>query len=304
MRQKRWLVNVPVATVWTMPDRIRLIDEEAISATCNIDKWISHLNQTHLLDLCKENRIQTQVLYGDEVIIIDETNNWVSVIVPSQSTSKHKEGYPGWIPLSQLVEANEHNVACDKRAVMINDNANLIFENGEKRQVSFATVLPIISEKEHDVLIATPTSRGWISKTDIKIFSSTSKIKPTSGDSVLLDAEKFLKLPYFWGGTSSFGYDCSGFTYSMCRANGFDIPRDAVDQAKSGSEVSLDQLKRGDLLFFAYEKGKGKIHHVGFYYGEGRMIHAPKTGKCIEVIQLLGSEYEYELCIARRYTYQ
>ncbi|HLR40215.1 MAG TPA: NlpC/P60 family protein, partial [Virgibacillus sp.] len=53
--------------------------------------------------------------------------------------------------------------------------------------------------------------------------------------------------------------------------------------------------------FFAYEAGKGKLHHVGIYYGNGKMIHAPQTGKGVEVISLKDTVYEKELYAARRY---
>ena len=56
---------------------------------------------------------------------------------------------------------------------------------------------------------------------------------------------------------SAWGYDCSGFAYATHQANGYLIPRDATDQARKGKEVGLDSIQPGDLLFFAYEKGKG-----------------------------------------------
>lgn len=100
---------------------------------------------------------------------------------------------------------------------------------------------------------------------------------------------------------SSFGFDCSGFSYTMCKANGYIIPRDAHDQAASGEKVELHQLEPGDLLFFAYEEGKGSLHHVGIYYGDGKLLHSPNTGKTIEILEMAGTIYEKELCAARRY---
>jgi cell wall-associated NlpC family hydrolase len=57
----------------------------------------------------------------------------------------------------------------------------------------------------------------------------------------------------------------------------------------------------GDLIFFAHDEGKGRVHHVGIYYGDGRMLHAPKTGMTIEIIPLAGTVYEREICSVRRY---
>ncbi|HEX5564412.1 MAG TPA: NlpC/P60 family protein, partial [Sporosarcina sp.] len=99
-------------------------------------------------------------------------------------------------------------------------------------------------------------------------------------------------------------YDCSGFTYNMLKYAGYFIPRDASDQAKGGEEVPLeqpDEWKKGDLLFFANDEGKGNVRHVGFYYGNGLMLHSPSTGKNIEVLELAGTKLERELCAVRRY---
>jgi cell wall-associated NlpC family hydrolase len=57
----------------------------------------------------------------------------------------------------------------------------------------------------------------------------------------------------------------------------------------------------GDLLFFAYEEGKGNLHHVGIYDGNNKMLHAPQTGSGVEVIPLKGTVYEKELFAVRRY---
>ena len=114
----------------------------------------------------------------------------------------------------------------------------------------------------------------------------------------------FLDLPYLWGGMSSYGYDCSGFTYTMLKACGYFIPRDAGDQARGGVEVPLDNAERwekGDLLFFANDEGKGNVRHVGFYYGNGLLLHSHSTGKSIELLKLAGSSLEKDLCAVRRY---
>lgn len=91
----------------------------------------------------------------------------------------------------------------------------------------------------------------------------------------------------------------------MLKANGFIIPRDAADQATAGIEVDKDKAESwqvGDLLFFAYEEGKGRLHHVGIYYGNGLMIHSPTPGKAVEIIELAGTVHEKELCAVRRFT--
>ncbi|WP_054704150.1 NlpC/P60 family protein [Bacillus sp. JCM 19041] len=101
---------------------------------------------------------------------------------------------------------------------------------------------------------------------------------------------------------SGFGYDCSGFVYTMHKASEIIIPRDASNQVQTGVEVKDEEMTVGDLLYFAHEKGEGDVHHVAMYAGNGEMIHAPKTGKAVEQIPIYGTVYEQEHCATRRFT--
>lgn len=91
-------------------------------------------------------------------------------------------------------------------------------------------------------------------------------------------ALQFVGNPYVYGGTSlTNGTDCSGFTMAVYRDCGYSIPRDSRSQAASGRTISLDELKPGDLIFYA--KG-GTINHVAMYIGNNQVVHAStaKTG--------------------------
>ena len=86
--------------------------------------------------------------------------------------------------------------------------------------------------------------------------------------------KRFLGLPYTWGGTSSFGYDCSGFTQMLCRRRGINMPRDAQPQADWSGVVPVERkdLQPGDLLYFG--SSDKKITHTGMYIGDGKFINA------------------------------
>lgn len=172
----------------------------------------------------------------------------------------------------------------------------------ETLQISYQTQLPLLKEDKEWLEVQTPVGSGKIKRQDAGVIEDRNrKATKGTGDTIIAAGEQFLNLPYLWGGMSAWGYDCSGFAYATHKANGYLIPRDATDQARQGKEVGLDSIQPGDLLFFAYEKGKGSIHHVGICYGNGKMLHSPKTGKTVELIELKGTLYEEELCAARRY---
>ncbi len=94
-------------------------------------------------------------------------------------------------------------------------------------------------------------------------------------------AKRMMGLPYLWGGTSSKGMDCSGYTKQIFFENGILLPRDASQQVRVGEEVKTDttlvNLLPGDLLFFgrkATAEKKERIWHVAIYLGDGKIIHS------------------------------
>jgi cell wall-associated NlpC family hydrolase len=102
-------------------------------------------------------------------------------------------------------------------------------------------------------------------------------------------------VPYRWGGESpSSGFDCSGLVRWAYGRVGIDLPHSSYALYGQGTRVAAGNLERGDILFF---EGLG---HVGLYLGKGRMVHAPQTGRNVEVVRLAGSSYGMRLVAARR----
>ena len=151
--------------------------------------------------------------------------------------------------------------------------------------------------------VATPSDGDkWVSTEAISVYQFEEDIPAPTGEELVQVGEQFLSLPYLWAGTSGFGFDCSGFTYTIYNANGITIPRDSSVQATHGTFINKEDLEKGDLLFFATNKGKGSVHHVGMYIGDGKMIHAPNTNSSVEIIKVFESTYwSSEYVGARRY---
>jgi hypothetical protein len=101
---------------------------------------------------------------------------------------------------------------------------------------------------------------------------------------LVVSAMQFLGVPYKRGGTTVNGFDCSGFTRHVFENSlGLMLPRRSRDQAKSPSLLSIrkDELRPGDLVFF--NTMRSAFSHVGIYVGDGKFIHAPRTGSKVRV---------------------
>ena len=91
---------------------------------------------------------------------------------------------------------------------------------------------------------------------------------------------------YKYGGSShATGFDCSGLVAHVFREGyGIQLPRNSIGQSQAGQPVSPEELKPGDLVF--YNTLNRPFSHVGIYLGDGRFIHAPKTGSAVRIESL------------------
>ncbi|MEW9500979.1 C40 family peptidase [Jeotgalibacillus marinus] len=299
------LINVTVATLWTDAQSPRLIDEESVRNPVQIEAWLERLSPEERKALLDEKRIQSQILYGEIVYILEETGDWAHVVIPNQFSKKNKLGYPGWVPLVHItkIERDDEEEFTDHQIVIVTDKITTLY--GENKTgiipLSYNTVLPLLSEQEDLLEVHTPHGNAFIQKEAATAFDSVDEIPKKNGEGIINEASRFQGLLYLWGGMSAYGYDCSGFSYNIFKASGYLIPRDAKEQAEKGFRVEKEEVLPGDLLFFSYEEGKGALHHVGIYYGDGQMIHSPTPGEKIVIQTIEGTFYEKEWCETRRY---
>lgn len=94
--------------------------------------------------------------------------------------------------------------------------------------------------------------------------------------------------PYRYGGSTPSGFDCSGLVHYSYRQVGKSLPRTTAGLWAELAPVDRRNMQTGDLLFFSIE---GKMSHVGLYLGNGKFVHAPSSGRTVEIERLDSAFY-------------
>jgi peptidoglycan DL-endopeptidase CwlO len=134
---------------------------------------------------------------------------------------------------------------------------------------------------------ATPSIPGTVARPNTRTFDS-SGLGSGRPEAVVVGMT-YLGVPYVWGGSTPQGFDCSGLTWYVYREIGISIPRNSRSQFTVGAYIPpdrMDLLLPGDLVFFGSDGNPDRIHHVGIYVGGGDYLHAPSTGRPVQVESL------------------
>lgn len=154
-----------------------------------------------------------------------------------------------------------------------------------------------LKSKENDLTGQVSGSQLLVNESITKIDEirkSIPKYRPSRGsvqisdNAVIAYASNFLGTPYVWGGTSPSGFDCSGFTQYVYAHFGISLGRTTFDQINDGVQVSRDNLRPGDLVFFG---SFDNPHHMGIYVGDNTYIHSPRTGDVIKVSPMTRTDF-------------
>lgn len=264
-RPGNWVVIVPVANIYSSPT--------------------------------EKTDVVSQAILGSNVVMLEKRHRWVKIRTNDQ--------YTGWIPLRDLRTLNAPYGAPGHVVQVESLFANLyqetdVTEHRPVITVPFETRLEVLDEAEGDnqrwLEVRLPNGRiAWIQRSDV-----VRDPKPLTIDQSIELGKRFLGLPYLWGGRSSFGYDCSGFTQMLVRSRGIIMPRDADLQAAWDGVAPVDRndLRAGDLLFFG--ESADKITHTGMYIGGGNFIHDTTNGHPVAQISHLDDEPWTRILVACR----
>lgn len=225
-----------------------------------------------------DSDVVSQSIYGSNVVTIEEKPAWAKV-----ETSDH---YRGWIPLDQTrqLSSSDARYASSGKVLQVSTrSANLYREPDVTAHrplltIPYETRLEFLAEGKGDdagwLQVRLPDNQSaWIQAGDV-----SASTQPVTIDGSIKLARQFLGVTYTWGGRSSFGFDCSGFTQMLVRSRGINMPRDADQQAAWDGVVAIDRkhLHAGDLLFFG--SSADHITHTGMFIGHGQFIHDTTYG--------------------------
>ena len=168
--------------------------------------------------------------------------------------------------------------------------------------VSGGTVLELTGVQDGWYKVVHGGTSGYVSSDYITLTSETpaATVAASSvGEEIAAYAQNFLGTPYVYGGSSTSGFDCSGFTKYVYGQFGYTLNRTATDQLSNGVSVRKDELQPGDLVFFKYRTSK-PVSHVGIYIGSGQFVHASTNSYAVQIDDLSSGHYANVYVYGRR----
>ena len=221
----------------------------------------------------ERSQLIDQGIMGQTLRLLKQEKGWYLVQTEYQ--------YLGWCIEESFIRSDSAGVAKWQTAatLRVNELFPLIYsqrdENSEPvSDVVLNAILKMDSQKRGWSKVILPDERAGFIRSK---YLSSEKIPPKSPEvlrkDIIAAARRMMGIPYLWGGNSSKGNDCSGFTQIVFKTNGIQLPRDSRQQALLGQEIAADasfsNIFPGDLLFFG---SKDRVTHVGISLGGPEFI--------------------------------
>lgn len=243
--------------------------------------------------------ITTKIYKGNKVEILETSNGWHKI--------KTSNGTIGWVSGSYISVSSGSTSQTSYKATVNATSLNVRSGAGTSYSVitklSKGTVVDVIESASNGwkKIKTSSGTTGWVSGDYLTKGVVENSTSSTNKVQAVLDlAEKQLGKPYVWGAEGPNSFDCSGLIYYVYKnAAGITLPRTSAAQYSAGVAVSKSNLKAGDLIFSSTD-GTGNITHVAIYAGNGKMIHAPRSGKNVEKVNMNTNYWNKAYVGARR----
>jgi gamma-D-glutamyl-L-lysine dipeptidyl-peptidase len=210
----------------------------------------------------EKSEMCTQILFGEHYTIMEENARWCQIKLAF-------DGYEGWIDRKMVNETDEQDFLqlAEIPRIVTTDVFNIVQPAG-----GYSNFLIVAGSSLPHFNKEARTFR--IGNIDYSIQgNSITNIQRNVREVIIENALKYFNAPYLWGGRSPFGIDCSGFSQVLYKMAGLAIPREAVQQAMMGDNLTfVEEALPGDLAFFDNEDGT--IIHVGVIWEKNKIIHS------------------------------
>jgi len=231
----------------------------------------------------------SQLLFGESVEIIESNDKWHNI--------KNKyDDYTGWVDKKQvvLISNDEFQKINSSKTYISADLIQIILWNQNQIcPIVMGSTLPLYQDRNFH-----------FNNTEYSFEGNVIDFEMKRPEKLLDHAYMFLNAPYLWGGRTTMGIDCSGFTQMVFKLCGIKLKRDSAQQAEQGETInSIEDSKPGDLAFFDSEERK--IKHVGIILAGNHIIHASGKVKIERIDQkgILSEEagtYSHNLRVIKR----
>jgi gamma-D-glutamyl-L-lysine dipeptidyl-peptidase len=214
--------------------------------------------------LSDRSEMISQILFGECFEILIKRGDWFRIRTCFDE-------YEGWISKDScsIIEKSDFDkYNKDFRLFYEADSLGILKNGVEKIILPAGCLMPCFDNSSNEFSFAGNRYRAGSFDSEIPKLENKREL-------IVNLAKSLINTPYLWGGRSSWGIDCSGFTQLVYRTAGVDIPRDSSQQVNFGKSVNfISDAQPGDLVFFDNEEGI--IVHVGILIGNGKVIHASK----------------------------
>jgi len=220
------------------------------------------------------SQLLDQNIMGQTLLLLKYDRGWYFV--------QTEYGYLGWMTDDSFQRTDSSGIVqwqnMTKARVVSRFPIIYMMDNDDSEPVTDVVMNALIRLEQKGTTwskVATPDGRsGYIRSSCITAPTIKKQSAEQLRTAIIKTARSMMGLPYLWGGNSTKGNDCSGFTQTTFKANGIDLPRDSRQQARFGEEIKPDEtfsnILPGDLLFFGL---KNRVTHVGISLGGPEFIH-------------------------------